>query len=128
MRVFTLSTLDSEPSDPNTFVGHARLTRLNDVAAEPQTNVYRVAFEASARTNWHSHTGPQLLQIVEGTCRFQKDGGPLGEATVGDLISIAPNERHWHGAAPGGPMTHIAINIDAKTSWFEPVTDEEYAG
>jgi hypothetical protein len=25
-------------------------------------------------------------------------------------------------------MTHIAINIDATTSWFEPVTAEEYAG
>jgi hypothetical protein len=25
-------------------------------------------------------------------------------------------------------MTHIAINIDATTSWFEPVTEEEFAG
>ena len=128
MRVFTLSTLASEPSDPNTFVGHARLTRMNGVTADPQTNVYRVRFEAGARTNWHSHTGTQLLQIVEGTCRFQKDGGPVGEAVAGDLVSIEPHERHWHGAAPGGSMTHIAINIDATTSWFEPVTEEEFAG
>ncbi len=128
MKVFTLATLDSEPSDPNTFVGRARLTRMNTAAAHPHTNVYRVAFEAGARTNWHSHTGPQLLQVLEGTCRFQTAGEPVREAAGGDLISIAPGERHWHGAAPGGPMTHAAINIDAKTSWFEPVTDEEYAG
>ena len=128
MKIFTLATLDSEPSDPTTFVGLARLTRMSDAAAHPQTNVYRVAFEAGARTNWHRHSGPQLLQIIEGTCRFQTDGERVHEAVVGDLISIAPGERHWHGAAPAGPMTHIAINIDAKTEWFEPVTDEDYVG
>ena len=128
MKVFRLAVLAPEASDPNTFVGQARLTRMNDAAETPHTNVYRVAFEAGARTNWHSHTGPQLLQILEGTCRFQKDGEPVREAVVGDLISIAPGERHWHGATPGGPMTHAAINIEATTSWFEPVTDEQYAG
>ena len=128
MKVFTLAALDSEPSDPNTFVGRARLTRMNDAADHPPANVYRVAFEASARTNWHSHTGPQLLQIIEGTCRFQKAGERVREAVVGDLVSIESGERHWHGAAPNGPMTHIAINIDATTNWFEPVTEEEYAG
>ena len=128
MRLFTLAALDSEESDPNTFVGRARLTRMNDAADHPPANVYRVAFEASARTNWHSHTGPQLLQIIEGTCRFQKAGERVREAVVGDLVSIESGERHWHGAAPNGPMTHIAINIDATTSWFEPVTAEEYAG
>ena len=128
MKIFTLSALDSEPADPNTFVGRARLTRMNDVAADPHTHVYRVAFEAGARTNWHRHTGPQLLQIIEGTCRFQKDGARMREALVGDLISFEPGERHWHGAAPTGPMTHIAINIDAKTEWLEPVTGEHYTG
>ena len=128
MKVFALATLDSESSDPNTFVGRARLTRMPDAAEHPQTNVYRVAFDASARTNWHSHSGPQLLQIIAGTCRFQTDGGPVREAAVGDLISFEPGERHWHGARPDGPMTHIAVNIDAKTSWFEPVANAEYTG
>ena len=90
--------------------------------------VYRVTFGEGARTNWHSHTGPQLLQIIEGTCRFQKAGERVREAVVGDLVSIEPGERHWHGAAPASPMTHIAINIDATTRWYEPVTDAEYAG
>ena len=127
MKIFSLSTLDSEPSDPKTFVGQARLTRMNDAADRPHTNVYRVAFEPGARTHWHTHTGPQLLQGIEGTCRYQKDGGAVREADVGDLIAIEPGERHWHGAGPDGPMIHVAINIDAKTSWFEAVTDAQYA-
>jgi hypothetical protein len=28
--------------------------------------------------------------------------------------------------APVG--THIAVNVDAATTWLEPVNDEEYAG
>ena len=52
----------------------------------------------------------------------------MREAAVGDLIAFEPGERHWHGATPGGPMTHIAINIDATTHWLEPVTDEDYTG
>jgi quercetin dioxygenase-like cupin family protein len=126
VKVFSLSTLDSEPSDSKTFVGHARLTRMHDAADRPHTNVYRVAFEPGARTHWRTHTGPQLLQVIEGTCRYQKDGGAVREADVGDLIAIEPGERHWHGAGPDGPMTHVAINIDAKASWFEAVTDLEY--
>lgn len=126
MRLFSLADIASEPSDPKTFVGRARLTRMNGVSDAPPANVYRVAFEARARTHWHAHSGPQLLQIVEGTCRFQKAGEAVREAGPGDLIAVAPGERHWHGAGPDGPMTHVAVNIDAKTSWFEAVSDAEY--
>jgi quercetin dioxygenase-like cupin family protein len=48
----------------------------------------------------------------------------------GDTVLIAPQERHWHGAAPGRTMAHIAMQeadehgIDVV--WFEHVTDEEY--
>ena len=128
MKAFTLAETDSEPSDPNTFVGQARLTRMDGASKQPTTNVYRVAFDAGARTNWHSHSGPQLLQVLEGVCRYQTDGGEVREAVAGDLLTVAPGERHWHGAAPASPMTHIAINIDATTRWYEPVTDAEYAG
>jgi quercetin dioxygenase-like cupin family protein len=127
MKVFTLATLDAEPADPHTFVGQAWLTRMQDAATSPHMNVYRVKFAPGARTNWHSHTGPQLLQIIEGVCRYQNDGEPIREARVGDLLVIEPDERHWHGAAPDSSMTHVAINLAAKTSWFEAVTDAQYA-
>ena len=128
MKLFTLGALDSEASDPDTFVGSARLTRMNGVTSSPPTNVYRVAFEAGARTNWHTHSGYLLLQVLEGVGRFQKAGESVREAAAGDLVAIAPEERHWHGASPDGPMTHIAINLDATTSWFDPVSDDDYAG
>ncbi|MBM62212.1 MAG: cupin [Acidobacteria bacterium] len=128
MKVFTLEALASEAADQQTFVGKASLTRMNKAATQPNTNVYRVEFEASARTNWHSHTGPQLLQVLSGVCRFQTHGGPVRQAVAGDLVTIEPGERHWHGASSSGPMTHVAININSTTSWFEPVSDDQFAG
>ncbi|MFE6267358.1 hypothetical protein ACFVQ9_01090 [Streptomyces goshikiensis] len=31
------------------------------------------------------------------------------EIRPGDVIHIAPGERHWHGSAPGHFMTHLAM-------------------
>jgi hypothetical protein len=45
--------------------------------------------------------------------------------------TIAPNEKHWHGAAPTTAMTHIAIqeSLEGKmVDWLEKVTDEQYGG
>jgi hypothetical protein len=41
-----------------------------------------------------------------------------------------PDEDHWHGAAPGRFMTHIAMqetdDSGSPAAWDEHVTDEEY--
>ena len=88
----------------------------------------RVEFEPAARTAWHTHSGPQILIVINGCCRLQRHGKPLTEIIAGDVVCIEPRERHWHGAAPDSPMTHIAINIDSTTTWLEKVTDTEYVG
>ena len=31
---------------------------------------------------------------------------------------IAPGEKHWHGATPGSRGVHIAVNINAQTTWL----------
>ena len=47
----------------------------------------------------------------------------------GDVVWVAPGEKHWHGASPTTAMTHIAIAeaLDGKAvDWMEHVTDEQY--
>ncbi|MYD71992.1 MAG: cupin domain-containing protein [Acidobacteria bacterium] len=127
MQIAQLARLVSEASDPNTFVGRARLTRLPGLSDDPAVHGFRVEFQPAARTNWHTHSGPQLLIVVAGTCRLQKDGEAVIELASGDVACIAPGERHWHGASPDGPMTHVAINISSRTTWLEPVSDAEYS-
>ncbi len=109
-----------EEADPRTFSGRARIQRMGGAGARPALKAYRVAFEPGARTHWHSHSGPQLLVVLEGRCLVQRWEAAVHVARAGDLVHIAPGEKHWHGAEADGPTTHIAINLDAETTWMEP--------
>jgi quercetin dioxygenase-like cupin family protein len=69
--------------------------------------------------------------VTAGCGRVQFWGGLVVEIRPGDVVWIAPDEKHWHGAAPTTAMTHIAIVEKAEedsTSWMEHVTDEQYQG
>ena len=47
----------------------------------------------------------------------------------GDVVWCPPGEKHWHGAAPGTAMTHIAILevLDGKSAdWMEKLSDAQY--
>jgi quercetin dioxygenase-like cupin family protein len=109
-----------EDADPKTFTGRARIKRLGAAGKLSGIRVYRVRFEPGARTHWHLHSGPQLLVVVEGRCLVQRADAPLQVAEAGDVVHIAPGEKHWHGAGPDAPTTHLAINLDAETTWMEP--------
>ena len=69
--------------------------------------------------------------MTAGVGRVQQWGGPIEEIHSGDVVLIAPGEKHWHGATPTTAMTHIAIQeqLDGKTAdWMEKVSDEQYQG
>jgi quercetin dioxygenase-like cupin family protein len=128
MRIFRSPDAPAGPADPATFIGAATVQRLaHDETAVP-VGVYRVEFSDGARTNWHKHSGPQWLFVVEGRIRVQADGGDHQDLESGDAVVIGPGERHWHGAVPGNAGTHIAVNVNAATTWLEQVSDTEYAG
>jgi quercetin dioxygenase-like cupin family protein len=88
-----------------------------------------VTFEPGARTAWHTHPLGQVLIVVAGAGRVQREGGPVEEIRPGDVVRFEPGEKHWHGAAPKTAMTHIAIqeSLDSKAvEWMEHVTDTQY--
>ena len=87
-----------------------------------------VKFAPGARTAWHSHGLGQTLYIVEGIALIQSRGGEILEAHPGDIIWTPPGEEHWHGAAPGRFMSHLALWETDEVSWLEHVTDDEYQG
>ena len=126
MKAYNPSELSVESCDPEHFTGLAKLTRMTGVNADPTINIYRVCFERGSRTAWHTHSGIQLLVVVEGTCRMQAAGEKIVSVPTGGIVQIDRNEKHWHGADKNGQMTHIAINIDATTEWLEKVSDAEY--
>jgi len=126
MRIFRSLSAPPTRGDPATFAGTVSVQRLAEDDAAVPVAVYRVTFSDAGRTNWHSHSGPQWLFVIEGRIRVQRYGEPAQDVEAGDAVVIAPGEKHWHGAVPGATGTHIAVNINAKTTWMEPVSDEEY--
>lgn len=111
------------------FTGTAKIASLFTANAPSRVTGGQVTFEPAARTAWHSHPVGQTLIVTAGTGRIQFWGGAIQEIKAGDVVSIPPATKHWHGASPGSSMTHIAIQeqADGKTAdWFEKVTDEQY--
>jgi quercetin dioxygenase-like cupin family protein len=87
-----------------------------------------VRFSPGARTAWHSHGLGQTLSIVEGVALIQSRGAEIIEAYPGDVIYTPPGEEHWHGAAPGQFMIHLALWETDDATWLEHVSDAEYNG
>jgi quercetin dioxygenase-like cupin family protein len=111
------------------FTGTVRIDPLFSANAPARTAGAAVTFEPGARTAWHTHPFGQTLIVTAGAGRVQREGGPIEEIRPGDVVQFAPNEKHWHGAAPTTAMTHIAIHeaLDGKAvEWLEKVTDEQY--
>jgi quercetin dioxygenase-like cupin family protein len=111
------------------FTGPVRIDPLFQANAPARASGASVTFEPGARTAWHTHPLGQTLIVTAGCGRAQREGGPVEEIRPGDVISFAPNEKHWHGAAPTTAMTHVAIQevLDGKVvDWMEKVSDEQY--
>jgi quercetin dioxygenase-like cupin family protein len=112
------------------FTGTVWIDEIVTGAAPSRMKVNRVSFEPGARTAWHTHPVGQGLHVQSGLGRVQLKGGPVQEIRPGDTVWIEANELHWHGAAPGYTMVHLAMQETDVTGvdviWLEHVTDEEY--
>ena len=70
-----------------------------------------------------------LHSYVWGWSHYQEWGKPAQELNVGDTVYIAPEIKHWHGAAPESYFVHIAESVpnkNASNQWLEAVDEEEY--
>ena len=82
------------------FSGTVRIDPLFQPLAPARTAAAIVTFEPGARTAWHTHPLGQTLIVTAGTGWVQKEGDTIEEIHVGDVVIIAPGEKHWHGASP----------------------------
>jgi quercetin dioxygenase-like cupin family protein len=89
------------------------------------TTINNVFFAPGARTHWHRHESGQVLHVTAGGGLVCSKGGDPQPLSAGDTVWIAPGEMHWHGAAPGSYMIHLAVSLGT-TEWHEPVNDDEY--
>jgi quercetin dioxygenase-like cupin family protein len=129
MEIKRIGSQSSGKGPAEWFTGTVRIDPLFEAPEPARVRGASVTFEPGARTAWHTHPLGQTLIVTTGCGRAQREGGPVEEIRPGDVISFAPNEKHWHGAAPTTAMTHIAIQeaLDGKVvDWMEKVSDEQY--
>jgi quercetin dioxygenase-like cupin family protein len=94
-------------------------------------SIYNVTFEPEARTKWHSHHGGQILLVTGGDGYYQEAGEPAQPLHEGDVVTILPDVKHWHGASKNSWFVHVGISTNPQSGdaeWFGSVTDEEYKG
>ncbi|MGO4395236.1 carboxymuconolactone decarboxylase family protein [Variovorax sp. M-6] len=88
-----------------------------------------MSFEPGARTAWHTHPLGQTLIVTAGVGLVQQQGQTAQAIRPGDVVTISPNVRHWHGASPESPMAHVAIaekDNGKSVDWLEKVSDNDY--
>lgn len=122
--------------EPNTafakyFIGQSYLKPLTD----PKKTVFlaNVTFEPGCRNNWHIHHaasgGGQILLCVDGEGWYQEEGKPAQSLEPGDVVTIPPEVKHWHGAKANSWFSHIAVECpgeDTSNEWLEPVENAWY--
>ncbi len=108
-----------QPADTTHFTGAVHQQTVHAQTAPQTVRTLLVSFEDGARTHWHSHAGGQVLHVLEGEGLTQSRGGEPTPLRAGDVVVAEPGEQHWHGAAPGQSMRHLAISL-GETRWEGP--------
>ncbi|WP_455612004.1 cupin domain-containing carboxymuconolactone decarboxylase family protein [Bacteroides clarus] len=114
-------------SNPN-FTGDVWLAPLSE-QKELHAPMSNVTFEPGCRNSWHSHKAGQILIATAGIGYYQEKGQPARRLFPGDIVEIAPDVVHWHGAAPDSWFAHIAITTNPQINaavWLSPVSDNQY--
>jgi quercetin dioxygenase-like cupin family protein len=114
---------------PGSFTGDVSVRAFLDASDKLAASAALVAFQAGARTAWHSHPAGQTLFVTSGTGLVQEWGGKRIEIKQGDVVWTPPGVKHWHGGTAATPMTHVAIQAvvgGKNVNWMELVTDDQY--
>jgi quercetin dioxygenase-like cupin family protein len=116
-------SLTGDPMEAANFTGPATGHPVHSSPQPVPVRVGVVHFHAGTRNNWHCHSGGQVLHVVHGEGYVQSRGEPARLIHTGDTVAAEPDEVHWHGAGPDGPMAHLAISMGDIT-WLESSADE----
>ncbi len=111
---------------PNThYIGEAWLNGIIRADESLNYNITKATFRANSTLDWHKHTTPQILIIVEGEGYYQEKGkGPI-RIKEGDVLRCDPDIEHWHASSKEKDVTYLAI-YSGETEWTEVLSQESY--
>ena len=130
MQITRSSSIRTAPGPGESFTGTVYIDTVAAPSEPSRLGAASVHFTPGARTAWHTHPLGQTIHVTEGVGLCQRRGGRIEVIRPGDSVFFEPGEEHWHGAAPGRFMTHLAMQEADETgspvTWGEHVSDEEY--
>ena len=115
-KVLKPNEIPAESANSPLFTGGA-VTRQPLLTPEMSNNFSLgvVNFSAGARNKMHTHSSDQVLFVTAGK-------GIIATEThqevisVGDVVHIPAEEKHWHGATPDSSFSHIALTAKGSTT------------
>ena len=115
MKVMKTAEIEASVRDSALFKGRVTGQTVLDIESSAlRANL--INFDAGAVNVFHIHDFDQILYVTagEGIIATEKEEVRI---RPGDFVVIPAGEKHWHGATPDSPMSHIAISVRGKTSF-----------
>lgn len=121
-----ISYLDEGTKAPNThYIGEAWLNGLLRAEGDLTYNITKATFRANSTLDWHKHTTPQVIIIVEGKGYYQERGKEPVILALGDVIKCDKDIEHWHASSKEKDVSYLAI-YSGETEWTEVLSQESY--
>ena len=122
------SYLDEGTKAPNThYIGEAWLNRLLSADEDLSYNITKATFKANSTLDWHKHSSPQVLIVVEGEGYYQERGKDPIRMKTGDVIKCNKETEHWHSSSKERDVTYLALYGGTQpTTWTEVLSQEDY--
>ena len=114
------------PAEFNT--GKVHISVLSRSEHQMTTNFL---FERGSRNSWHYHpNATQVLMVLSGEAYYQEEGKPKQLLRTGDVVTTAPNVRHWNGATQWSDCECMTVSDivagEEHDVQLKKVTDEEF--
>jgi quercetin dioxygenase-like cupin family protein len=114
MKVQRINPESSLEGPPDYFVGRVRAQPL--LGDRDGIDVVLVTFSPGGRTYLHAHEVPQVLHCLSGRGVLATETERF-EVGPGDVVHVAADEMHWHGAAGDEDFVHLSIRPPGETTW-----------
>jgi len=128
MQLIRPGDVPAERSDPMHFTGGIWAGLVLDEWPHGGPKIMWCHWDPGSRTTWHRHPRGQILHVTDGSGLVQVRGERARRLGPGDVVYAAPEEEHWHGAAPDNVLVYLSI-MEGVTTFGSPeerVPDEVY--
>ena len=121
------SFLDKGTKAPNTHhLGEAWLNFLIQEDDGLEYNITQATFSPNSTLDWHKHSTPQVLIVIEGEGYYQEKGKEAILIKKGDIIKCKKDTEHWHTSSIDSKVSYLAIYGNSPTIWTDKLTIAYY--